>query len=118
MSNEISLAEIISQMKLVKNLSLALQMFHQKTGLQGTFVFKYLPDEDGQSGGLQIDMGFEPREPNKIEYNLLFEEMIDAEKLLTNDYIINNAKNFDNIEQLLFKHKEDSRQIIERKRSS
>lgn len=117
MNMEISIGDVASQMKLVKNLSLALQMFHQKTGLSGTFVFKYLPDQDTQSGGLQIDMGFEPREPSKVEYSMLFEEIVDAEKLLTNDYIINNVKNFSNIEQMLFKHKEESRQIIERKRA-
>ena len=63
-------------------------------------------------GILNFNIGFTPREATEKEYNILFEEIQRAEKLLINDYVINNAGNFENIKQMIFKHKEEIAQIV------
>ena len=104
----ISIGDMASQMNVCKILAIALPRFYKKTNISAQFVFSY----DVTQGGLNFNIGFTPREANEKEYNILFEEIQKAEKLLINDYIINNAGNFENIKQMIFKHKEEIAQIV------
>lgn len=104
----ISIGDMASQMNVCKILAIALPRFYKKTNISTQFVFAY----DVNQGGLNFNIGFTPREANEKEYNILFEEIQKAEKLLINDYIINNAGNFENIKQMIFKHKEEIAQIV------
>jgi hypothetical protein len=63
---------------------------------------------------LEISLGFLPHEPTDEQYSILFEEIIDAEKLLLNEYVMNTAPNYETIGQLIFKHREETNQIVAR----
>lgn len=89
---------------------MALPTFYNKTQISVSIVFKHQPKDNE----LQISLGFSPREPNEKEYNELFECIIDAEKLLMNEYLLTAATEVENIKQLVFKHKESSRAIVEK----
>lgn len=104
----ISIGDIASQMNICKILSIALPRFYKKTKISAQFVFSY----DIAQGGLNFNLGFTPREANEQEYEILFNEIQKAEKLLINDYVVNNAGNFENIKQMIFKHKEEINQIL------
>lgn len=104
----ISIGDFASQMNVCKILSIALPSFYKKTKISAQFVFSY----DMENNGLNFNLGFTPREANEKEYQILFEEIKKAEKLLINDYVVNNAGNFENIKQMIFKHKEDINQIL------
>lgn len=104
----ISIGDVASQMSICKILSIALPRFYKKTKISAQFVFFY----DVTQGGLNFNLGFTPREPNEKEYETLFNEIQKAEKLLINDYVVNNAGNFENIKQMIFKHKEEINQIL------
>ena len=104
----ISIGDAASQMNICKILSIALPRFYKKTKISAQFVFSY----DVTQGGLNFNLGFVPREATEKEYEILFNEIQKAEKLLINDYVVNNAGNFENIKQMIFKHKEDINQIL------
>lgn len=104
----ISIGDMASQMNVCKILAIALPKFYKRTNISAQFVFSY----DITQGGLNFNIGFTPREATEKEYNILFEEIQNAEKLLINDYVVNNAGNFENIKQMIFKHKEEIAQII------
>lgn len=104
----ISIGDVASQMNICKILSIALPRFYKKTKISAQFVFSY----DVVQGGLNFNLGFTPREANEKEYEVLFNEIQKAEKLLINDYVVNNAGNFENIKQMIFKHKEEINQIL------
>ena len=104
----ISIGDSASQMHLCKILAIALPNFFKKTNISAQFVFSY----DVNQGGLNLNMGFLPREATEQEYIILFDEIQKAEKLLINNYVVNNAGNFENIKQIIFKHKEEIAQIM------
>lgn len=104
----ISIGDIASQMNICKILAIALPRFYKKTKISAQFVFSY----DVTKGGLNLNLGFTPREANEKEYEILFQEMQKAEKLVINDYVVNNAGNFENTKQMIFKHKEEINQIL------
>jgi len=106
----ISLANITTQMNVCKTLAIALPQFFLQTKISVSFYFSHKPD----GNELELSLAFKPKEPTEAEYNLLFEEIINAEKLLLNEYILNSAVEFDNLKQFVFKHKESTRQIIEK----
>lgn len=106
----ISLAEITTQMNVCRTLALALPVFYKKTGISVSFNCKYNPEDNG----LEVSLGFLPKEPSDEEYNVLFEEIIDAEKLLINEYIITSSSDFENLKQMVFKHKESTKQIVDK----
>lgn len=106
----ISISDVASQMTICKTMAIALPRFYKRTELSAQFSFIY----NQKAQGMEISIGFLPREATEEEYSILFEELVDAEKLLLNEYIINNAFNYDTIKQLEFKHKEEMRQIIEK----
>lgn len=89
---------------------MALPTFYNKTQISVSIIFQH----QAKDNELQISLGFLPREPNEQEYNELFECIIDAEKLLMNEYLLTAASEVDNIKQLIFKHKENSKFIIEK----
>lgn len=104
----ISIGDVASQMNICKILSIALPKFYKKTKISAQFVFSY----DIKQGGLNLNLGFTPREASEQEYEILFTEILNAEKLITNDYVVNNAGNFENVKQMIFKHKEEINQIL------
>lgn len=104
----ISIGDIASQMSVCKILAIALPRFYKKTKISAQFVFSY----DITNGGLNMNLGFTPREATEKEYDILFNEIQKAEKLVINDYVVNNAGNFENIKQMIFKHKEEINQIL------
>ncbi len=106
----LSLADIATQLNISKTMALALPRFYKKTGLSAQFTFSYNQKEQN----LEISLGFLPQEPNEEQYSILIEEIIDAEKLLINEYVMNVAQNYENINQLIFKHREETHQIIAR----
>lgn len=104
----ISIGDMASQMNVCKILAIALPRFYKKTKISAQFVFSY----DIENGGLNMNLGFTPREATEKEYDILFNEIQKAEKLVINDYVVNNAGNFENIKQMIFKHKEEINQIL------
>ncbi len=100
-------------MNFCKTLAMALPTFYKKTGISVSFVFQH----QAKDNELHISLGFLPKEPNEQEYNELFECIIDAEKLLMNEYLLTAATEVENIKQLVFKHKESSRTIIEKNKT-
>lgn len=106
----LSLGDIGTQLNVCKTLSLALPAFYRKTGISAKFAFEYNIKEQS----LEISLGFFPNEVTDEQYNILFEQIVDAEKLLINEYVMNSALNYENIAQLVFKHREETNQIIAR----
>ncbi len=104
----ISIADMATQLTVCKTLALAFPSFYRKTGISASFSFSYNTKEEN----LEISLGFLPHEPTEEQYNTLFNEIIDAEKLLLNEYVMNTAPNYDTIGQLIFKHREETNQII------
>lgn len=104
----ISIGDVASQMNICKILAIALPRFYKKTKISAQIVVFY----DIGAGGLSFNLGFTPREATEKEYEILFQEIQNAEKIVTNDYVINNAGNFENIKQMIFKHKEEINQIL------
>ncbi|NCQ52199.1 hypothetical protein GW796_10000 [archaeon] len=107
----LSLADIATQLNICKTLAIALPRFYKKTGISAQLSFTYNSEQN-----IEISLGFLPKEPNEEEYSILIEDIVDSEKLLVNEYVINNAQNYETIGQLLFKHREDTNQIISRHR--
>lgn len=106
----ISFADVATQMNISQTLALALPRFYQRTGISAQINFVYSP----KNSSIEISLGFHPAEPTEEQYNILFEEISDAEKLLLDKYIVDNAVNFDNIKKLVFTYKEDIRKIVDR----
>lgn len=104
----ISIGDIASQMNICKILAIALPIFYKKTKISAQFVFSY----DVLEGGLQFNLGFTPREANEKEYEILFQEMRNAEKLIINDYVVNNAGNFEDTKQMIIKHRNEINEIF------
>lgn len=118
----ISLADITTQMNICKTLALAFPRFYKKTQISAQMNFIY----SHQNSSIEISLGFyrpeattpeaKMKEPSDEEYSILFEEIVNAEKLLMNENLINSAYGFENIKQFIFKHKEDMRQIIDKQK--
>lgn len=106
----LSLGDIATQLTVCKTLALAFPAFYKKTGVSASFSFAY----NHKQQDLEISLGFLPHEPTQEQYSILFEEIIDAEKLLINEYVINTAPNYETIGQLIFKHREETNQIVSR----
>jgi hypothetical protein len=106
----LSLADIATQLNVCKTLALALPRFYKKTGISAKLAFAY----ENKEQNIEISLGFSPTEPTEEQYSILIEEILDAEKLLINEYVINTSQNYETIGQLLFKHREDTKQIISR----
>ena len=106
--DSISLADIATQLNVAKTMAIALPRFYKQTNLMASIIFKHNAD----TKDIEISLGFEPRSPTREEYSILFEELTNAEKLLINQYIITTAPVYPNINQLIFKHKEETNQII------
>ena len=104
----LSLADIATQLNVCKSLAIALPRFHKKTGISAQISFVYNSNDQN----IEISLGFNPKEPTEAEYSTLVEEILDAEKLLLNEYIMNNSQNFETIGQLIFKHREETNQIV------
>lgn len=108
----ISISDVATQMNVCKIMALALPRFYKRTKISAQFAFKYNHDIKG----VEISLGFLPREATEAEYSILFEEFMDAEQLLLNEYIVNNCLNYENVKQMHLKHKEEMKQIIEKQR--
>lgn len=106
----ISLADITTQMSICKVLAIALPQFYTQTKISTSFNFMHKTEKNE----LELSLAFYPKEPTEDEYNLLFEEILNAEKLLINDYVLNTAVEFENLKQFVFKHKESTKQIVEK----
>ncbi len=106
----LSLADIATQLNVSKTFALALPRFYKKTGLSAQVSFVYNPQEEN----IEISLGFLPKEPTEEQYGILIEELFDAEKLIANEYILHTSKSFENLNQFVFKHKEELNQIIDR----
>lgn len=103
----ISLSDIATQLFVCKSMAIALPRFKKRTSISAQITFKCADEEN-----IEILMGFSPKEPNEEEYSILMEELFRAEKLLSDEHLINTANNYENINQLIFKHKEEINQII------
>lgn len=108
----ISISDVATQLSICKVMAMALPRFYKRTQISAKFILEY----NIEMKGIEFSLAFTPSEPTEIQYNILFEELFDAEHLLVNEYIVNNAQNFDNIKQLFSKHKEEMNLIIEKQR--
>lgn len=104
--------ELVTELNISKVFAIALPSFYKKTKISAQLSFLYNQENDA----VEINLGFLPQEPNEEQYKILFEEILNAEKLLLNDYIINSLHKYENIKQLEFKFKEEMRQIINKNR--
>lgn len=103
-----SLANVATQLNICKTMAIALPRFYRKTQISAQFSFIYNPD----TKDIEISLGFSPKEPTKEQYSILMEELVDAEKLLINEYVMNTVSSFETVKQIVFKHKEETQQII------
>lgn len=110
----INFSDLASQLNMSKVLAMALPRFYQRTKISAKFIIEYNIEMEG----IEFALAFTPNEPTDAQYNILFEELFDAEHLLLNQYIVNNAHNYDNVKQLFSKHKEEMNQIIEKHRKT
>ncbi len=106
----LSLADIATQLSVSKTFALALPRFYKKTGISAQVSFVYNNSDEN----IEISLGFSPKEPTEEEYSILVEELFDAERLLISEYVINTSKSYENISQFVFKHREESNQIVDR----
>lgn len=107
----ISFAEVAEQMNICKVMAYSLPRFYKRTGISAQFNFIHNP----KTKEMEVSVGFsEMTEPTEKHYSILLEEILDAEKLMTNEYIFHNAPKYENLKQLVFKHREDTLQIIDR----
>lgn len=108
MSN-LSFQDIVTQMNVSKTMAFALPRFFERTGISAEFHFVH----DPKIKEMTVTIGFSPKVEQTNElYSILLEEITDAEKLLMNEYIFNSAQNVENLKQYVFKHKEETMQII------
>lgn len=105
-----NIADLSTQLYLCKILSLALPKFYKDTKLSAQFVFKF----NEESNGLEFNIGFSPREATEEEYILLFNYLLDMEKLLINDYMINHSVNHTSIETLIKSLQLDMSKILKK----
>ena len=103
-----NIANITTTLNTSRVLAIALPRFYEKTKIVTQISYIYKPEDKN----IEILFGFSPREPSKEEYSIFFEEIINAENLLLNKYIIDSSENYETLKQMVFKHKEDLRQII------
>jgi len=110
----LSIADVTTNLNICKILAVALPRFYKRTKKSAQFTFVYNP----KSEGMEISLGFAPTEATEVEYNILFEEIIDAEKLIFSEQVLHSAITYNTIEQIIFKHREDMRQIIEKQKKN
>lgn len=110
----ISISDVATQLSLCKVMAMALPRFHKRTKISAKFILEY----NVEMKGIELSLGFTPNEPTDAQYNILFEELFDAEHLLINEYIVNNAQNYDNVKQLYSKHKEEMNLLIEKQKTT
>lgn len=96
-TNNDNFSVIAQNMFFCQILALTLPIYKQKTGLTPKINFTISED------GLIFDLGFSPRQPNDEELNLFIEEIFDSEKLIINNYILNEINSEDDLS--LFKQK-------------
>lgn len=106
MSKSISIADSVTNWHSTKCFSLVLSQFYKLTGIKGSCHFDF-SEEDNQ---IQVNLLFS-QEPTEQQYKQLFNLILDVDKLLINEYMINTVTNYDDIKTLLFKLTEDTRQI-------
>ena len=105
----INFSDVATQMNICKVMAYALPRFYHRTGISAEFHFVH----DPKSKEMNVTVGFANlKEPTDEHYSILLEEIVDAEKLLNNEYIINSQNKFENLKQFIFKHKEDTLQIV------
>lgn len=110
-----SFAEFATQMFISKVMAYVFPRFAQRTGISPEIRITHDPKENE----MNIHIGFVGVSKESPElYEILMEEIMDAEKLLLNEYILNNAVHYENLKQFIFKHKEDTLQIIERQKNN
>lgn len=103
----LSFADIATQLNTCKTMALALPNFYKKTGISAQLTFKYDTNQN-----IEIMLGFSPREPNENEYSMLIEILFDSEKLIYDEQVINESTNYETLNQMIFKHREEMKQII------
>lgn len=103
-----TIASLTTNLNTSRALAIALPRFYERTNITTQISYIYRPENKN----IEILFGFLPKEPTKEEYSILFEEILNAENLLINKYIVDSSVNFETLKQMVFKHKEDLRQII------
>lgn len=104
----VGFADIATELNICKTMAIVLPKFYKKTGISAQVSFTYDKEQN-----IEISLGFAPSEPSEEQYSLLMEELFKAEKLITDEHIINISKNYENLQQLVFKHKEEINRIID-----
>lgn len=107
----LSFGEIASEMFVCRVLALAFPRFNKITGISPRISFSF----NSKSDMVEVHLGFDV-EPNEKQYSVLYEEISNAERLLMNEHLLGHAEQHDNVKQLIFKTKEDMRQIIDKQR--
>lgn len=97
-----NLEGIVSNINVFKVFGLVLQRFYKNTGIVASFNVSFNKENEV----IEVLFSFD-REPTQENYAVLFDELIDAEKIILNEYVLSIASGYENINQLVFKHKED-----------
>ena len=113
MSENKSFSDVATQLLICKTMAIALPRFKKKTNISAQVSFVCSDEEN-----IEIQMGFNPPEINEETFNILMEELFRAEKLIVDENMINTATNYENLNQLIFKHKEEINQLISKDKDS
>lgn len=109
----IEFSDIVTELNICKTMAIVLPKFYKKTGLSAQVSFVYDKEQN-----IEINLGFSPNQPTDEEYNYLMEELFKAEKLIFDEHVITISKNYENLQQLVFKHTEEINKIIDSERNN
>lgn len=112
MTMDIKIENIIAEINVFKILGVVLKRFYEKTGITGSFTVSYAPDHETAELSFYFN-----KEPSEKDYGVLFDELIDSEKIILNEYVLSVSSSYENLNQLIFKHKQDLKQIFKKRGS-
>lgn len=104
------IGSVAKDMFMCQAMSTSFHIFHAKTGLSPQMVFKY-----GQQG-LEIDLGFVPREPTPEEWAMFVEDVFESETFIMNSRLMKDMHQYSNIEALQIKTVETLKEIAAKRR--
>ncbi len=111
MNDDNQFSEIAKSMHMCRILAQVLPTFYHKTGISANLNFFYSLEHDGMG----FEISFSPHPPTKEEWSFFLEEIFDSEKIIFTELFVSSSFNFENINQMVFKYKEEAKNIISKR---
>src|SRR6476646_6835852 len=97
--------DIAKDMLMCQIISTSFDIFYKKTGLSPQLVFKYGVE------GLEMDIGFLPREPTIDEWSLFVDEIFESENFIMKNSLMKDLHNYQSLEEIQIKTVEILKEI-------